>query len=250
MEDENQERRSRRSAFQLVAIIVIASLLGIALGLLIDWFPVQGSVEGEKIDTLYDVLIVCSVPMFVLVVTVVLFSVWKFRVRPGQELQDGPPIHGNTRLEVFWTALPAVMLVSLCTYAYSVLHDIEKDRRGQMTVKVEGQQFAWRYTYPDGPGGKPVSTDDLYLPEGRQIKFDVQAKDVLHDFWVPAFRVKIDAVPGITTHVEATPKRLGSYPVVCAELCGLGHSLMRSTVHVVSQSQFDAWLAKQGRATS
>jgi cytochrome c oxidase subunit II len=250
MEDESQERRSRRSAFQLVAIIVIVSLLGIALGLLIDWFPVQGSVEGGKIDTLYDVLIVCSVPMFALVATVVLFSVWKFRVRPGQELQDGPPIHGNTRLEVFWTALPAVMLISLCSYAYAVLHDIEKDKPGQMTVKVEGQQFAWRYTYPRGPGGKPVSTDELYLPEGRQIKFDVQAKDVLHDFWVPAFRVKIDAVPGITSHVEATPRRLGSYPVVCAELCGLGHSLMRSTVHVVSQSRFDAWLAKQGRATS
>jgi cytochrome c oxidase subunit II len=250
MEDESQERRSRRSAFQLVAIIVIVSLLGIALGLIIDWFPVQGSVEGGKIDTLYDVLIVCSVPMFVLVTTVVLFSVWKFRMRPGQELTDGPPIHGNTRLEVFWTALPAVMLISLCSYAYAVLHDIEKDRPGQMTVKVEGQQFAWRYTYPSGPGGKPVSTDELYLPEGRQIKFDVQAKDVLHDFWVPAFRVKIDAVPGITTHIEATPRRLGSYPVVCAELCGLGHSLMRSTVHVVSQSQFDAWLAKQGRATS
>jgi cytochrome c oxidase subunit 2 len=248
--EEQSPQRSRRNLIQLAAIVVVVSLLGIALGLLIHWFPTRASAEGKKIDTVYDVLVICSVPMFVLVATVVLYSVVKFRMRPGQELMDGPPIHGNTRLEVFWTALPAIMLVSLCSYAYATLHSVEKSKPGQMKVMVTGQQFAWSYVYPDGPKGKPVSTDVLYLPIGRQVEFDVHAKDVLHDFWVPAFRMKIDAVPGITTHVKDTPTKLGTYPVVCAELCGYGHALMRSTVHVVSQSRFDAWLAKQAGSSS
>jgi cytochrome c oxidase subunit II len=238
-----EERRTRPVV--LVAIIVVVSLLGIGLGLLIDWFPTQASVEGEKIDTLYDVLMIASVPMFVLVASVVLYSVWKFRMRPGEEMQDGPPIHGNTRLEVLWTAFPAILLVSLCSYAYATLHSIEKTKANHMTIQVTGQQFAWHYTYPDAPGGKPITSDRLYVPDHKQVIFKVRAEDVLHDFWVPAFRMKIDAVPGITTQVKMTPKKLGDFPVVCAELCGYGHALMRSTVHVVSQSQFDAWLAKQ-----
>lgn len=249
MEEQN-DQGNRRDLIQLAAIIVVVSLLGIGLALLIDWFPTQASVEGEKIDTLYDVLLICSVPMFVLVATVVVYSVVKFRMRPGQELMDGPPIHGNTRLEVFWTALPAIMLVSLCSYAYATLHSIEKSRPGMMHIQVTGQQFAWSYVYPQAPGGKPVASDELYVPIGRQIEFDIKAKDVIHDFWVPAFRMKLDAVPGITGHVKMTPKKLGSYPVVCAELCGYGHSLMRSTVHVVTQSQFNAWLAKQSSSST
>jgi len=243
-----EKSQGRREYAQLVGIILVASILGIALALIIDWFPTQASAEAHKIDTLYDVLMICSVPFFVLVVTVVGFAVVKWRVRPGQELEDGPPIHGNTRLEVIWTAIPALILVSLCSYAYAVLHDIEKARANpaeRMTVQVYGQQFAWHYVYPKAVKGKDLTTNSLYLPAGKQIQFDVHAKDVLHDFFVPAFRLKIDAVPGITTHFRATPTRLGAYPVVCAELCGLGHGLMRSTVHVVSQRDFNAWLARQ-----
>jgi cytochrome c oxidase subunit 2 len=232
---------------QMVVVGLIASILGIALGLAINWFPVQGSTQAGKIDTLWDVLIFCSVPVFVLVTTVVLFAAWKFRVQPGQEHLDGPPIHGNTRLEVIWTAVPAIMLVSLVTYAYLVLHDIEKapaNPTAERHVHVVAQQFAWRFEYR-GPGGKTVRSDELYLPVNQSVKFDINTLDVLHDFWVPAFRMKIDTVPGITTHYRVTPNRTGSYPVVCAELCGLGHAFMRSTVHVLSAQDFDAWLAKQ-----
>src|ERR687885_674676 len=104
----------------------MASLLGIALGLLIDWFPVQGSSQAKDIDTFYDVLIIASVPMFVLVTSVILYSVYRFRMRPGEEDMDGPPIHGNTRLEVIWTAIPAILMLSLCTYAAVELHNAEK----------------------------------------------------------------------------------------------------------------------------
>src|SRR4051795_1271336 len=123
--DPRGGRGGRRTIPKMVIVGLIASILGIALGLVIDWFPVQGSSQAKKIDTFWDVLIIFSVPVFVLVTTVVLFAVRDFRMRPGQENMDGPPIHGNTRLEVVWTAIPAILLVSLCTYAYIVLHDAE-----------------------------------------------------------------------------------------------------------------------------
>jgi cytochrome c oxidase subunit 2 len=174
----------------------------------------------------------------------VLFSAWKFHVRPGEENLDGPPIHGNTRLEVVWTAIPAIILVVLCSYSWIVLTDIEEAKANEMRINVTGQQFAWTFEYPQS-GGKPIKSNQLYLPKDRPVRFFVKALDVIHDFWVPAFRMKVDAVPGIETKYRITPNRLGTYPVVCAELCGLGHSVMRSTTHVVSPEDFDTWIAKQ-----
>jgi cytochrome c oxidase subunit 2 len=228
---------------------VIASAIGIALGLAIDWFPTIASTQAREIETLYDVLIIASVPIFVLVMTVVIAAVVQFRMRPGQEDQDGPPIHGNTKLEVVWTAIPAIIILGLCAYAYTVMQDIEEaPAAGQeLNVGVTGEQFAWTFTYPTEVAGgeKPLTTTELVLPVDRSVNFDIKAKDVIHDFWVPDFSMKMDAVPGITTHYRVTPDRLGTYPVVCAELCGLGHSVMRSRVRVVSQGEFDAWLKEQ-----
>src|SRR5215213_4514373 len=236
------ERARRTNIGALVAIGAITSVCGVALALLINWFPTQASEEGHDIDTLWDVLLIVSIPIFCLVETIVLYSVWKFRMRPGQELMDGPPIHGNTRLEVIWTAVPAVILVLLCSYAYAVLRNIETAEASEMKVRVVGEQFTWTFYYA-GQGGKEVASNQLYLPKDKPIRFDVQAKDVLHDFWVPAFRQKIDAVPGITTRVRVTPTKTGTFPVVCAELCGLGHAVMRQSAHVVAPGQFDKWLA-------
>jgi len=245
-EETTGSRESRSQLRQMLAIGVVVSALGIALGLLIDWFPVQASGEAKKIDTLWDVLIVASVPVFVLVQTIVLYSVWKFRMKPGEELKDGPPIHGNTRLEIIWTAIPAILLVGLCSYAYVVLHDIEDaSADASMNVRVVGEQFTWNFWYPGEGGGKEVRTSELYLPVGTEVKFTVQSKDVIHDFWVPAFREKIDAVPGIDTTYSVETTRVGNYPVVCAELCGLGHSAMRQTAHVVPKAEFDSWLSDQ-----
>jgi cytochrome c oxidase subunit II len=234
----------RHPIIQMVAIGAIASAIGIALALWINWFPADAAKQDQPIDTLYDVLMIVSIPIFVLVMTVILYSAWAFRMRPGQELEDGPPIHGHTRLEVFWTAIPAIILVSLCSYAYAVLNDIEQTHADELVVKVQAVQFAWSFSYPQA-GGRPVVSNQLYLPKDKPVRFDIQTRDVLHDFWVPAFRVKIDAVPGITTRLRATPTKLGTFPVVCAELCGLGHAVMRSTAHVLSPAAFDRWLAQQ-----
>jgi cytochrome c oxidase subunit 2 len=237
-------REARAPVTQMLGIGAIASVLGVIAALLIDWFPTAASREAGPIDTLWDVLLIVSVPVFVLVVTIVLYSAIRFRMKPGEELADGPPIHGNTRLEVIWTAIPAIVLVALCSYAYVVLTDIEEAKADSLPVRVVGEQFTWTFYYR-GPDGKEVASNQLYVPKDRQVNFTVQSKDVLHDFWVPAFRMKIDAVRGIDTHVRMTPNRLGVYPVVCAELCGIGHSTMRQNAHVVSAQDFEAWLGER-----
>jgi cytochrome c oxidase subunit II len=247
-EEPTPRRERKRTVPQMVIVGLLASAAGIALGLIIHWFPKADSTQADKIDTLWDVLVIATVPIFVLVAVVVLFAVIEFRVRPGEENLDGPPIHGNTRLEVIWTAVPALLIISLITYAYIVLHDIEKaPAAGQPErhVKVVGQQFAWTFQYNEN--GKRFSTTQLYLPAGQSVKFDIQSKDVIHDFWVPDFRMKLDAVPGITGHYRITPKNpqaIGTHDIVCAELCGLGHAYMRSTVHVLSRPAFAAWVKK------
>src|SRR3954468_5924707 len=123
---------------QMLGIGIVASIIGIAAGIAIDWFPLDASKQAKPIDTLWDVLLIASIPVFVLVMVVVLFSVWKFRMRPGEEELDGPPIHGNTRLEVVGTSIPAILLVGLCTYAYIVLTDVEKAQANTMDVRVVG----------------------------------------------------------------------------------------------------------------
>src|SRR3954451_23366464 len=242
-----ERREPRRAAAQMLIVGVIASVLGIALGLAINWFPRAASTQADKIDTLWDVLIVASVPVFVLVTTVIGFSILNFRMRPGEEGIDGPPIHGNTRLEVIWTAIPAILIVGLVVYAYVVLRDIEKAPalaagQKERVVKVFGEQFAWTFEYNEG--GRRFKSAQLYLPANESVKFQVQSKDVIHDFWVPDFRMKIDAVPGITTSYRVTPKAsaVGAHQIVCAELCGLGHAFMRQTAHVMTQPQFAAWV--------
>jgi cytochrome c oxidase subunit 2 len=236
----------RAKPWMLALIVIVFSIIGIAIGMAIDWMPRITSTQLEQINTLNDVLIIASVPIFVLVQGYVVYAIWRWRMRKGEELKDGPPIHGNTRLEVIWTLIPAFLMLGLTTYSYIVLKDIEEApaKGNELNVRVVGEQFAWTFYYePEQEGGEEVASNQLYVPIDRSVYFTVQAKDVLHDFWVPNWGMKIDAVPGIDTHYRVTPTRRGSYPVVCAELCGLGHAVMRQTARVVSAEDFDAWLA-------
>jgi cytochrome c oxidase subunit 2 len=230
---------------------VLAIAIGIVLSFVIHWFPVQASTQAHNTDRLYHVLVIVSIPIFVLVVSVILFCCWQFRMKPGEELKDGPPIHGNTRLEVVWTTIPAIILLALVSYSFVVLHDNEKKPAREIQVGVTGQQFAWTFQYPPSvTGGKPVESDQLYLPDNESVQFGLHSKDVIHAFWIPAFRLQEDVVPGITVHYRATPDRLGTYPIVCNLLCGVGHSLMRAQVHVVPEAQFKAWLKSRQSATT
>jgi cytochrome c oxidase subunit 2 len=231
---------------------VVAIAIGIVLSYVIHWFPVAASTQAKNTDDFYHVLVIASIPIFVLVVAVILYSVWQFRMRQGEELKDGPPIHGNTRLEVIWTAIPSALVIALVSYSFVVLHENEEKPAGrEIHVAVTGQQFYWDYKYPTPvTGGAPLRSYDLYLPKGESVVFDMHSKDVIHAFWIPAFRLQEDVVPGITTHYRVTPDRLGTYPIVCNLLCGVGHSLMRSTVHVVTPAQFEAWIQSQSKVPS
>jgi cytochrome c oxidase subunit II len=247
-----ERREGGRTAMQMVVVGIIASIVGVALGLLIDWFPAASSTQAGPIDTLWDVLLIASVPIFVLVTVVICFSVLNFRMRPGEESLDGPPIHGNTKLEVIWTAAPAILIVALVTYSYIVMRDIEAAPASgrERVVRVFGEQFTWTFEYNEG--GRRFRTAQLYLPVGESVRFDVESKDVIHDFWVPDFRMKIDAVPGITTNYRITPEddAIGRHAIVCAELCGLGHAYMRQTATVMSGEDFGAWVQRASREQS
>jgi cytochrome c oxidase subunit 2 len=235
---------NRRELFRMLAIGIGAAALGTFLTLQIDWFPPQAATASKKIDTLYDWLLVASVPMFVLVMAVALYCVVRFRVRPGHEGGDGAPIHGHTRLEIVWVTIPFLIVTALAVYAAVVLAQIEKKHPNELQVHAIGQQFTWHFEYPQ-PDGKTVTVDQLYLPKDRPAYIRIDTKDVIHSFWVPAFRLKQDTVPGQTTHVRVTPNKEGSYEVVCAELCGWGHSTMRVKAVVLSPDQFNQFIQKQ-----
>src|SRR5215208_1376133 len=130
----------------MITIGVVAAVVGTALTLNIDWFPSEGASSAHKIDTLYDVLLIASVPIFVLVMTVAIFSVVKFRARPG-DMRDGAPIHGNTTLEIAWVTVPFLMVTGLAIYGWVVLNDLEAKQPNELQVQVTGQQFIWNFDY-------------------------------------------------------------------------------------------------------
>ncbi len=228
----------RHPVLQMFAIGAVASVVITALALVIDWFPPAASTAADEIDTLYDVVILCSIPIFVLVMTIAIYSVVKFRARPGHE-GDGAPLHGNTALEVLWVSIPFVIVAALAAYGLVVLADIEAKKPDGVPIEVTAQQFTWTFRYPQAGGA--MSTE-LVLPRGRQAELRIRTRDVIHSFWVPAMRMKQDAVPGLTTHLRITATRPGSYALVCAELCGVGHATMRQQVRVVEPERFQAWL--------
>src|SRR5215218_3648269 len=228
----------------MLAIGIGAAILGTFGALQIDWFPTQGATAAGKIDTLYDWLLVASVPMFVLVMSVAIYSVVRFRVRPGGPRGDGAPIHGNTRLEIIWVTIPFLIVTALAVYAAVVLAQIEKKQPNELQVRAIGQQFTWHFEYTQ-PSGRKFKSDVLYLPNNRPVYMKITALDVLHSFWVPAFRLKMDAVPGQTDYVRFTPNRPGTYEVVCAELCGLGHATMRVGARVLPPDGYAKWVATQ-----
>jgi cytochrome c oxidase subunit 2 len=177
--------------------------------------------------------------IFAIVCVFLGYSMWKFRARPGDEDRDGDPIHGHTNLEIIWTIIPTIIVVAFAFYGGLVLVRNESTPADKMIVKVTGQQFAWTFTYPDGK-----TSTELALPRGRSIQFDITARehDVIHSFYVPQFRVKADAVPGIINRTYATPTEDGTFYLVCTELCGIGHSQMRAIVKVMEPSEFESWL--------
>lgn len=226
-------------AKMLAATAALTAVL-CAVMLPINWDGQQASTAAPKIDHLLDIMIVLSSFVFSLVLVMLFYALWKFRAKPGDE-SDGEPIHGNTRLEVAWTLIPTIIVLFAGGYSWKVLDEIEEPAKNPLTVQVFSQQFAWSFGYP-GKGGV-WSEGRLHVPVDRQVHFKMHAQDVIHSFWVPEWRIKKDNVPGITTTAIVTPDKVGTYQLVCTELCGFGHATMRAEVVVEPPAEFRKWVA-------
>ena len=228
----------RRAVIQMIVIGVLAGIATGAVAYFIPWLPDAASKEAGPIDAVYwFVAIICGL-IFALVAGVSLYAGWKFRAPPDDE-DDGSPIHGHTGLEIAWTAIPTALVTAMAVFSGIVLAQIEDIPADHRTIRVTAQQFAWKFTYPHHDDR---TEGELVLEEDVPVRLLLKSNDVIHSFWVPEFRMKQDAVPGIETRTVITPTKIGSYEVICTELCGLGHSVMRARARVLSKGDYEEWV--------
>ncbi|MBV8217764.1 MAG: cytochrome c oxidase subunit II [Solirubrobacterales bacterium] len=232
----------RGSLLQLLGIGLVAGAIATCVAIFVPWLPTPASREAGRIWFVYWFATVISLAIFSVVVAVLVYSMINFRVKKD-DLSDGPPIHGHTTLEIVWTAIPTVLVTAIAVVSAVVLAKDSHAGANPLVVKVTGIQFAWSFTYPNGQT-YPI----LRLPIDQHVKLEITSNDVIHSFWVPNFAQKQDAVPGQINPLVITPDRLGHYPVICTELCGLGHALMRSEAIVMSAGDYKAWY--QGSAAA
>ncbi len=236
----------KQHAIPLIVIGLIIGGICVFIAHYFDWLPAAASLQADRVDKLIWFTIYTSIVVYTVVMTFLLYSVWRFRAKPGDE-RDGSSNHGHTLLEIVWTLIPTVVIGTTAVWAAIVIvknENIAKAAPGALNIDVVGQQFAWSFTYPD----LGVETGILRVPADRQIVLTLRSQDVIHSFFVPEARVKGDAVPGITNdRVRFTmkPETAGnSYTIICTELCGAGHGIMRSRMVVMSPTDYDAWAAK------
>ena len=231
--------------FIIVGILVIVAAVGTYFGLdALRLMPVAASAQAVPIDWMWNWQVIAMSFLFALIVVPLVYALAVFRRKKG-DTSDAEHIEGNTPLEIAWTVVP---LIAVVTFAYMGAWSLRETRRadpGAMIVKVHAAQFAWSFEYPEYDG---ILSDTLYMPAGRQVLLQMDSKDVIHSFWVPEFRVKQDVVPGRVTELRVTPTLPGSYKVRCAELCGTNHYSMENQVVVTSEAEFAAWAQEQQAA--
>jgi cytochrome c oxidase subunit 2 len=236
------------------------------------WLPVGASAATGFIDGQFTLTLVVMGIVFLAAQLSLGYIVWRYQQKP-----NSPPVlysHGNTKLEIVWTVLTTILFVGLNLMGSRVWASQRFDpaEPGAVQVEVTGMQFAWYFRYP-GPDGKfaptnvklmdpsaggeaalgldtstadakdDIVTGTMYLPVDREVDVSLRSVDVIHSFFIPNLRFKQDAVPGLNIHLHFRPTQIGEYEIACAELCGLGHYKMHGMVHVVSQEDFDKWLA-------
>jgi cytochrome c oxidase subunit II len=234
----------RGSIVQLIMIGVLAGAIASVVALVPGWLPEPASREAGRIHFVFWFVTGICIFVFSIVAAVSVYAVWKFRAKPDDD-SDGPPIHGHTRLEIAWTAVPTLLVTAIAVVSAIVLAKNDAQGADPLRIEVTAQQFFWSYRYPEyGNKETPV----LRLPVNRSVVLRMTSKDVIHSFWVPEFSQKQDVVPGIHPTLHITPDRVGTYPVICTELCGLGHALMRSRVVVMQPAAFEKWATQKGGA--
>lgn len=273
------------SILTLVAGAVLA-LLGLWVGQNVNLMPTAASDNAGAVDDLFKVLFSVGCGLLLGITALLVIALVRFRRQEGDHL-DGLPTEGNLPLEIFWTAVPAIVVLIIGVYSYDVYarmggmanfghgatnsmameHQAAPTQEASLghppdpaavvwggidntsgqafPVEVTAMQFAFIFHYPQ----QNFTTGELHLPEGQPVELRLSAKDVIHAFWVPEFRLKQDAIPGQPTVLSFTPTRQGAFDIVCAELCGPYHGGMRSQVIVEAPDQFEAWLASNTPTT-
>jgi len=213
--------------------------------------PEGVSTISPTIDQMFYIILVVTGVAFVVTEVVLLWFAFRYRGKPGVRAHY---THGNGRLEVIWTVVPAIMLVFLTFASRTAWNKIKGSiPPTDETVVVTGSQFNWEFRY-GGADGQFDTTDDIItsndmrLPVGAKTLIRLRSKDVLHSFFLPYHRLKQDAVPGVTIDVWLEPTKTGIYEIACAELCGFGHYSMRGLLTVMEPSEYRAWIEEQEAA--
>jgi cytochrome c oxidase subunit 2 len=241
---KNQTRSNHMKHFVVAGFLVIVLTVLLILGAgQVRLLPVAASAQAQPIDQLFQLMFIAIAFLFSLIVVFMLYSIVVFRRRKGDE-SDARHIEGNTKLEVTWTTIPLIIVLGLSFLGASSLAEVERPDPKALEVDVIGMQWTWRFEYPR----YGIVSNELVLPVNKQAILYLSSQDVIHSFWVPEFRVKQDLLPGgeeFVRTLRVTPTEIGSYKVRCAELCGIRHAYMESPVIVVSQADFDVWVAQQ-----
>jgi cytochrome c oxidase subunit 2 len=271
----------------LITLLVGMALVlaGLWLGQNVSLLPLDASLNAPVYDELFKVLFSIGSVLFIGIFGLLIFSLVKFRRRSG-DTSDGAPIEGNLPLEIVWTAIPAVVVLFIGIYSYDIydrmggktplnyhsamMHAAAMEASSTMQaangpnpeeprvwggigvssgkdvlpVDLTALQFAFIFHYPQAN----ITTGELHIPVNQSVELRMKANDVIHAFWVPQFRLKQDVIPGQQTILTFTATRPGTYPIVCAELCGPYHGGMRSSVVVHAADDFEAWLLKNSPA--
>jgi cytochrome c oxidase subunit II len=207
--------------------------------------PAPQTPSGEAISRLYWIVFAVCAVVFVLVEGALIYFIVRFRRRADTPAEaEGPQVHGNTRLEIIWTAIPAIILAALAIVTFTQIPAVQArgvENEQRLTIRVEAHQFYWEYRYPGGE----TTVNTLYVPVDKPVELELTGMDVIHSWWVPELTGKMDAIPGRMNTLRFVPETTGDFEGKCAELCGIQHAFMPTTVTVLEEADYESALAAQ-----
>ena len=256
-----REWLSRPYARHFILLSVIITLLVVPIAFLVLHFMnlsgAPASPIMEEIEKTMFVFTLVSAPLMGVTVAILLYSLFGWGRVKGETppMQESPAIRGNSTATALWIATTSVLafflvvwgiteLATITAYSYGTTPaNQQPNAQKPLVVNVTGQQWVWSFEYPDD---ERVSSANLVVPINRPVYFNVTSKDVIHNFWVVELGIKIDANPGAVTNTGVTPTKLGTFNIRCAELCGLHHAYMETTITVVTEEEYEAWIRELG----
>jgi cytochrome c oxidase subunit 2 len=245
MTNENKEKQGKLRWGELITVWLVLTILTVTGSLTIIPHLMPRAASSTMHLNILTVVVfsVTAAPVGSFVYAIAAYGLRNWRAGSGDEPPaDGPPLRGNNVVTIVWIVVSTFLCVFLLVWGLAALSsDSSAAANSTFKVDVTGQQWLWTFHYP----GTSVTTESLYLPEGKTVTFEVTSLDVVHGFWIEQMGVKIDANPGEVTTISVTPDKLGTFDVRCTEFCGLYHAFMTTQVHVVTPTKYHAWLQAQ-----